>query len=235
MLISIIVPVYNQVAFTKKSIQDLLELPNNHEVIVVDNGSTDETQSYMNEVLLSKKDSGPTIKYIRLTNNIGFGAANNIGVDNSSGENLLFLNNDIRVLKNKKTWLEELVPRCQDRFLAAQSGKLRNDFSFISEDSTPHILNNNLEYLSGWALLGSRKNFDILAKEEGVIWSKLYFAYFEDVHLSWKARDLGFTMEVIKMPLHHFGRITSSKLGLSEMYNKSRKIFTEYWKESFKK
>jgi hypothetical protein len=37
-------------------------------------------------------------------------------------------------------------------------------------------------------------------------------------------------MEVVKMPLHHFGRVTSSKLGLSEMYKKSFKIFENYWR-----
>jgi GT2 family glycosyltransferase len=230
MLASIIIPVCNQVAFTKKSIEDLLHLTSDHEVIVVDNGSTDETQSFMSSVLEKRTDNNPVIKYIRLDHNTGFGAANNIGVESSTGENLLFLNNDIRVLKNKTNWLKELIPLCQDKFIAAQSGKLRPDFTFVAENSTPHILEDKLEYLSGWSLLGSRKLFDRIAQDEGVIWSKLYFAYFEDVHLSWRARELGIGMEVVKMPLHHFGRVTSSKLGLSEMYKKSFKIFENYWR-----
>lgn len=231
MLVSIIVPVFNQFSFTKKCIQDLSHLSNQYELIVVDNGSSDQTFDYTSELVKNKNTDKIDLKYIRLDKNIGFGAANNIGVNNSSGDNLLFLNNDIAVLKNKNNWLEELVPKCQDRLISSQSGLLNNNFTFVHEVSTPHILDNSLEYLSGWSILGSRKIFDKIAQEEGVIWSKKYFAYFEDVHLSWKARELGITLEVVKTPLHHFGRVTSSKIGLSEMYKESYKIFSNYWRK----
>jgi len=221
---SIIIPVYNQCQFTKRCISDLSYLPNIHEIIVIDNNSTDDTKDYF---LSLKKEN---LKYIRLNENIGFGAANNIGVNHAQGDNLLFLNNDIAVLKNKNNWLDELVEKCQDHLISSQSGLLNNKFNFVHEVSNPHVLNDPLEYLSGWSILGSRKLFDQISREEGVIWSKKYFAYFEDVHLSWKARELKIPMEVVKTPLHHFGRVTSSKIGLSGMYQDSYKIFFNYWK-----
>lgn len=224
MLVSIIIPVFNQVSFTKKCIGDLSHLACDNEIIVIDNNSTDETESYFKDLNNNK------VKYIKLEKNIGFGAANNVGVSASNGENLLFLNNDIAVLKDKSNWIEPLLNQCQDKLISSQSGLLNNNFNFVHEVSTPHILTDPLEYLSGWSILGSRKLFDRIAKEEGVIWSKKYFAYFEDVHLSWKARDLKIPMEVVKTPLHHFGRITSSKIGLSNMYQESYKIFSNYWK-----
>lgn len=221
--ISIIIPVFNQLSFTKKCIQDLLFLPEDCEIIIIDNNSTDGTSEY----LLSLEKSN--IKYIKQKENIGFGAANNIGVEHSTSDNLLFLNNDIAVLKNKSGWIYPLIEKCQDRLISCQSGLLNKDFSFVHEISTPHILDNNLEYLSGWSILGSRKQLNKIAKDEGVIWSKKYFAYFEDVHLSWKARELHIPLEVVNMPLHHFGRITSSKIGLSNLYQNSYKTFSSYW------
>jgi GT2 family glycosyltransferase len=224
MLVSIIIPVFNQLSFTKKCISDLSHLKCNHEVIIIDNNSTDGTEDFF------KNLNNSNIKYNKLNKNIGFGAANNLGVSYSSGDNLLFLNNDIAVLKDKEKWIEPLIEKCQDRLISSQSGLLNSNFNFVHEVSNPHILNEPLEYLSGWSILGSRKLFDRIAQEEGCIWSKKYFAYFEDVHLSWKAYELKIPMEVIKTPLHHFGRVTSSKMGLSSMYQESYRIFSNYWK-----
>jgi len=221
--ISIIIPVFNQISFTKKCIQDLSLLPDECEIIVVDNHSVDGTDSFFSSLEKSN------VKYIKLESNIGFGAANNIGVEHSNSDNLLFLNNDVAVLKNKSDWIYPLIERSQDRLISCQSGLLNKDFSFVHEVSAPHVLNNSLEYLSGWSILGSRKQFNKIAKDEGVIWSKKYFAYFEDVHLSWKARELSIPLEVVNMPLHHFGRITSSKVGLSNLYQNSYKTFSSYW------
>ena len=44
-ILSICIPVFNKFNFTKSCLKDLEKLPNDHEIIVVDNGSTDETQS----------------------------------------------------------------------------------------------------------------------------------------------------------------------------------------------
>jgi len=223
-LISVIIPVYNQVHFTRKCIEDLSHLPEQCQIIVVDNNSIDGTSDFFKS--LNKKN----IKYIKLDKNLGFGAANNIGVNHSESDNLLFLNNDVAVLKDKSTWIDSLIEKCQDRLISSQSGLLNSNFNFVREASAPHLLQDPFEYLSGWSIMGSRKLFDQIAKEEGVIWSKKYFAYFEDAHLSWKANELKIPMEVVKTPLHHFGRITSSKMGLSNLYQESYKIFSSYWK-----
>lgn len=224
MLVSIIIPVFNQLSFTKRCVSDLSHLKCDNEVIIIDNNSTDGTEDFFKEL------NNDNVKYFKLNKNIGFGAANNFGVTRSTGDNLLFLNNDIAVLKDKEHWIEPLIDKCQDRLVSSQSGLLNKQFNFVHEVSNPHVLSNPLEYLSGWSILGARKLFDQIAKEEGVIWSKKYFAYFEDVHLSWKANELKIPMEVIKTPLHHFGRVTSSKIGLSSMYQDSYKIFSNYWK-----
>jgi GT2 family glycosyltransferase len=64
------------------------------EVIVVDNGSTDGT-----DVLLEEKF--PSVLYVRNRENRGFAAAVNEGYFRSSGDLLLFLNSDTRIIKGE--------------------------------------------------------------------------------------------------------------------------------------
>jgi GT2 family glycosyltransferase len=71
----------------------------NFEVIVVDNGSTDGSA----ETALSRF---PQAKVIALNENLGFAAANNIGIQHANGEYIVLLNYDTEVAPS---WLENLV------------------------------------------------------------------------------------------------------------------------------
>jgi hypothetical protein len=64
------------------------------EVIVVDNGSTDGTE----DLITSKF---PWVIYVRNSENRGFAAAANMGYRRSSGEFVLFLNSDTRLLEGE--------------------------------------------------------------------------------------------------------------------------------------
>ena len=44
-VLSIIIPVWNKSHFTKTCLQDLAKLTNDHEIVVVDNGSIDDTNT----------------------------------------------------------------------------------------------------------------------------------------------------------------------------------------------
>src|SRR5271154_752929 len=96
--LSIVIPVFNKYAFTKACLEDLSKLPDDHEIIVVDNGSTDDTQSVV--------QSHARIKYINNYSNLGFAGACNIGFREATGDNVLFLNNDIRVRADHEIWTE---------------------------------------------------------------------------------------------------------------------------------
>jgi GT2 family glycosyltransferase len=92
---SIIVPVFNRVAFTRQCLDRIARHTSDvpHEVIVVDNGSTDDTLSYF-----SQAASATTwLRYERNTRNLGFARANNLGARLAKYEYLLFLNNDTLV------------------------------------------------------------------------------------------------------------------------------------------
>lgn len=85
--ISVIIPTYNYAGFVTQAIESVLaQTYKNFEIIVIDDGSTDDTKEvlrpYMNKV-----------RYI-YTENGGPSRARNLGVKNSKGEYVAFLDSD---------------------------------------------------------------------------------------------------------------------------------------------
>lgn len=93
--ISVVVLTFNNLELTQTCIQSLLQRKDyeNLEVIVVDNGSTDGTEQYL-EALAAEQ---PGIKILLNRSNLGFAAGNNVGLSAATGEYLVLLNNDTEV------------------------------------------------------------------------------------------------------------------------------------------
>lgn len=92
--VSIIVVNYNTCELTKQCIDSIYNKTEgiSFEVIVVDNDSTDGSVESLS------KDS--RIKFIESGNNLGFGRANNLGLDKANGKYVFFLNSDTLLLNN---------------------------------------------------------------------------------------------------------------------------------------
>ena len=88
MLVSIIIPVYNQEELIKRAI-DSIPFEQDIEVLVIDDGSTDNTY----EVLQGYVDN-PKIKIFHIDENKGVGTARNIGLDNAQGTYIYMLDSD---------------------------------------------------------------------------------------------------------------------------------------------
>lgn len=87
-LVTIILPAYNADLYIREAIQSVLDQTyNNWELIVINDGSTDGTGSYVDSVI------HPAIKVIHQQNR-GVSAARNIGLDLASGEYIVFLDAD---------------------------------------------------------------------------------------------------------------------------------------------
>ncbi len=78
---SIIVPVYNEEKTVGIVLQKLLKLPINKEIIVIDDGSTDKTES-----ILKQFTSKPDIKIFRKAKNEGKGSAIRTGILIATGD-----------------------------------------------------------------------------------------------------------------------------------------------------
>ncbi len=86
MKVSVIVPAYNEAERIGAVIKPLLASPSVHEVIVVDDGSTDETGQVA--------ESFP-VKVVRLNQNHGKAAAMAAGVNAAQGDVLMFMDADL--------------------------------------------------------------------------------------------------------------------------------------------
>lgn len=97
---SIIIPVYNQIHFTKMCIAAIQKnTPERwYEIIIIDNQSTDGTREFLQKT--------KNVKTISNDDNLGFSKACNQGAEAAENEFILFLNNDIKVVEG---WLEPLL------------------------------------------------------------------------------------------------------------------------------
>ena len=121
-LVSVIIPTYNSGSYLKDAVESVLgqDYPN-LEVIVIDDGSTDESLTllapYLNQVLIISSQ------------NFGAASARNFGIMESSGEYLAFLDSDDKWVPNKisvqvKQMLEEELDLiyCAGQEFGATSG-----------------------------------------------------------------------------------------------------------------
>ena len=229
---SIVIPVFNNINFTKSCIGDLSKLPSDHEIIIVDNGSTDETRSIclaLQEQFINANGNLPSLKYFQQAENLGFAKACNIGYRHSVGEVVVFLNNDIRVQSDFATWTSNLIKEAEAGYLVGPTGGLiTKSCDFIKETNK---LESGIYYMSGWCLAASRKVFDslILPGETGPFSSEFGIAYFEDTDLSLRAKGLGIPFKIQEVPVHHFGKMTSKKVGISKLYPVAKEIFKRKW------
>lgn len=92
-LTSVIIVNYNTGNYLKKCIESIYryEIQDTFQIIIVDNGSKDNTEEIINPFL--KKYNN--IIFLKSGSNRGFASANNTGFKNSNGEYILILNPDI--------------------------------------------------------------------------------------------------------------------------------------------
>jgi glycosyltransferase involved in cell wall biosynthesis len=87
-VVSVILPTYNCANFLPHSIQSILsQTYDSYEIIVVDDGSTDNTKEVLNPFM-------QRISYIKLEQNKGLPAARNIGIKSALGKYIAFIDAD---------------------------------------------------------------------------------------------------------------------------------------------
>lgn len=112
--LSVIVVSYNTKALTKQTLDairaSLSTTPDiTAELIVVDNNSSDGSKSMLNAY--SADEAHIDYRVILNDENIGFGAANNLGIKSAKGQYVLFLNSDVIAdtvdFKNVLTYMDD--------------------------------------------------------------------------------------------------------------------------------
>lgn len=147
-LVSIIIPSWNTASYVREAVDSALaQTYPNCEIIVVDDGSTDDTKAVLEPYVRTKK-----ITYIYQANT-GLSGARNAGIKASRGEFIALLDSDDIFLPEKiaeqVTYLNE-HPACDVsycnlyHFWDGESALLRLNYEYYSgDDVLPHLLHMN--------------------------------------------------------------------------------------------
>ena len=118
--VSVIIPHWNGIDVLSECLDSLGKSTyKNIEIIVVDNASSDGSQDWI-------RSNHPNIILVQNKSNLGYAEGCNVGAKSSSGEYLIFLNND--TVQNEN-WIESLVDFLNlNRNVAAVQPKILNYF-----------------------------------------------------------------------------------------------------------
>lgn len=218
MKVSIIIPNWNGKELLKDSLESLKG--QDAEIILVDNGSTDDSINYVSI-------NFPKVKIVKLNKNFGFAKAINEGVKASQAEYVILLNNDTAA---DKDFIKKLV-ECADKHpeVVSVNPKLLNFYERKKIDGVGILINevgqarsigwqeedrgqyNKEEYIlgaTGGASLFRRKEFIKLGG-----FDEDYFMYSEEVDFAFRAQFAGFkSIYCPKAIVYHKHKATSKKL-----------------------
>ncbi len=109
MKLSIIIVNYNTKDYLRQVLQSIKQSRDNltKEIIVVDNASTDGSQAMI-------RHHFNWVKLIQASQNLGYAAANNLGLTRAKGEYILFLNSDTQILSDTLTTMIKFMDQYQD-------------------------------------------------------------------------------------------------------------------------
>ena len=143
------------------------------------------------EVLVVDNASDPAIDFaaIRCDDNMGFGRACNIGLSEATGDAVLFLNNDIELIRHD--WLDRIVDQLEPGVLVGAN--LRTD----QHTEVDGVL---YPYLDGWCLAGMRDDLEQLGGFDERYEEP---AYYGDNDLCLRARAAGMRLREATVGLRH--------------------------------
>jgi mycofactocin system glycosyltransferase len=123
--VSIIIPSYNRARELRRCLQSLeaLSYPSNClEIIVVDDASSDETDTLMQKYMQEAGAKGRNVRVVRHAERRGVALSRNTGAETARYDLLAFIDSDCVA---STTWLSALVPAFQDTGIAAVGGTIR--------------------------------------------------------------------------------------------------------------
>lgn len=242
LLVSIIIPVYNQWDYTYACLASILKNSGemSYEIIVVDDCSTDDTRNIERFV--------KNIRAIRNEENLGFLFNCNKAAKLASGKYIVLLNNDTLVQPGWLSWFMKTMEENPDVGLAGaklvfSTGKLQEAGGIVYQDGSAmnygreddpdqpqYNYFKDVDYCSG-ACICVRK--DVWDRLDGFD-PQFAPAYYEDTDLAMRIRSLGYrTVYQPKSIVIHFEGIshgTDITQGIKKKQDENQKIFYSKWK-----
>ncbi len=232
--ISVIIPNYNGSEYLTECLTSLNTamrlLPNScFETIIVDNGSTDDSQNIIEK--LAKSFPQIHLRIINLHQNFGFSKAVNVGIKSSIYPYVFLLNNDLVL---EKEWLFKIITSIEnnkDRQITTFCGTiLTKDGNYIEslgldfhQNGKCTNLDNKLKFQTHkisptpkliWGGSAAAIVYDKAVLTEIGLFDEDFFAYEEDVDVALRLNLLGYkTILVGDAISYHLGGGTSGKMG----------------------
>ncbi len=226
--VSIIIPHWNGIDTLSECLLSLFKIRHDsYEVIVVDNASTDGSQSWV-------KNTYPNLKLIENEKNYGYAGGCNRGALEANGDYLVFLNNDTI---QDPDWIQKLEKFMKkDNMIAAVQPKVLNYFNknifdyaggsggymdwfcfpyargriFSKQERDNGQYNDSKQcfWSSGTAFMIRKKLFFKAGK-----FDEYFFSHMEEIDLCWRLQAMGFQIWVepdaivyhknaLSMPMH---------------------------------
>lgn len=129
---SIIIPTYNRSYCVLNAIDSVFDQKyKNYEIIIVDDGSTDNTKREIEKIIVNNK-----VFFYESDENRGPNISRNIGADNSTGDWLVFLDSDDRLIDDALEKIKKCIinKKCDLLFIGASdfNGKDRSSYNKYS-------------------------------------------------------------------------------------------------------
>lgn len=242
--VSVIILTHNQLEHTKLCLQSIEQhTAEPHEIIIVDNGSTDGTLDYLSEYVHRCSN----VRVVSNRENLGFAAGNNQGLALATGDYVLLLNNDTVVTDG---WLTRMLS-VFDRF--PETGIVGPVTNYISgpqlvAGASYKSLPQMHAFAQRWALEHDKQSmeffrvvgFCLLAKRQvidriGGLDERFGTGNFEDDDFCLRAAAAGYKARIAQDAfVHHTGSQTFKGAGIDYQQSMERnwKIFKAKWKLS---
>ena len=233
---SIIIPHYNGSNILLRCLKSLFEhTPNNHEIIIVDNASSD------NSIEIIEKQF-PQANLIKNKANLGYAEACNIGAVQAKNEYLIFLNNDTEVSDN---WITPLINTLNNKNVSSVQPKIKNlkqpdyfdyagasggymdvfcypfcrgrIFKTVEKDHLQYESETEIFWASGTAFATKKEIFI-----ESGMFDLTFFAHMEEIDYHWRCQMMGYKVMVNPSSvIYHEGAQTLS-------YESSKKTYLNH-------
>ncbi|MBA4373180.1 MAG: hypothetical protein C0402_10010 [Thermodesulfovibrio sp.] len=238
---SIIILTFNQLEYTRECVESIRKhTPEPHEIIFVDNGSSDGTVKWLRKLA----HNNPKVKLIENKENLGFSKGCNQGMEASGGEYIVLLNNDVVVTEN---WLSGMLACLNSAPDIGIVGPMTNNISGIQK--VPQVEYEALKDLPQYAAafgekyrhrrIASRRivGFCMLFRREmaekiGLLDESFGSGNFEDDDYCYRAALDGYRNAIAgDVFIHHYGSrsFIGNKINYGESISGNRKIFNEKW------
>ena len=249
----IVVPVYNQVAYTRDCLASLRECTDYpYRLIVVDNACRDETP----ELLRTLADEGLALEVITNSENLGFTKAANQGLRASRGRYVVLLNNDTTLTRG---WLTGLVmtAECDDRIgivgpkiLNPETERIHSIGGLLfhkarveappgqdcARDDPRFAHGFDCQYVEGSCMLIKRSVLDAIGYLDEVFSP----GYYEDTDYCFRAREAGFRLVYSPYAeIYHYSTVTARAVqrenpSLSAAAQRNDRVFRARWVHRFR-